>query len=48
VTVADAAGTWGGATAGIIAAAVFVVFSVCIVVERVRRGRRQEGDRRDG
>jgi 4-amino-4-deoxy-L-arabinose transferase-like glycosyltransferase len=42
--VAGAAREFGGETLGLIAAGIFVVFAIWIVVQRLRSGR---GDRRD-
>jgi hypothetical protein len=36
---ADGSSAWGGAIAGLVAIAVFVVFSAWVVVQRVRHGK---------
>ncbi|HWB65307.1 MAG TPA: hypothetical protein VG708_00580 [Mycobacteriales bacterium] len=38
--------SWGGLTVGLVAAAIFVVFAVWIVVQRVRHGK-DTGEQRD-
>jgi hypothetical protein len=42
--VAEGPPTWGGAIAGVIAIAVFVVFSAWVVVQRVRHGKDSSDD----
>jgi hypothetical protein len=44
VTLAEDSPAWGGAVAGVIAIAVFLLFSTWIVVQRVRHGKDRDDD----